>query len=176
RRKRLVRPVMGQRGAEPQAWKALQPMAAAAGYDVCVIDPRAAFATEARFPGLRLGATLSHDWPDQALATLGLDARTAVACFSHDPKIDDPALIAALGSEAFYIGALGSTRSHAKRAERLRAAGLGDAAIARIDAPIGLDIGARTPAEIALSTLAAITVALRRGPDALRARAAEPAA
>ena len=143
--------------------QALHPMAVAAGYDVTVIDPRAAFASEDRFPGLTLGRTLSQDWPDEALDRHGLDARTAIACFTHDPKIDDPALIAALRSDAFYIGALGSTRTHAKRVERLAAAGFSEAEIGRIDAPIGLDIGARTPAEIALSALAAITLALRKG-------------
>jgi xanthine dehydrogenase accessory factor len=133
-------------------------MARLAGYDVTVIDPREAFASETRFPG----ETLVHDWPDEALAAHGLDLRTAVVCLSHDPKIDDPALTAALRSGAFYVGALGSTRTHAKRVERLRAAGLSEGEIARIDAPIGLDIGARTPAEIAVAILAEMTERLRR--------------
>lgn len=143
--------------------QALVPIAQTTGYRVAVIDPRAAFSTEARFPELRLGETLSQDWPDAALAAHGLDARTALACFSHDPKIDDPALVAALRSEAFYIGALGSPRTHAKRVERLQAAGFSEAEIARIDSPIGLDIGARSPGEIAVATMASITLALRRG-------------
>jgi len=133
-------------------------MAREAGYDVTVIDPREAFASPERFPGERL----VHDWPDAALAAHGLDIRTAVALLTHDPKLDDPALIAALGSDAFYVGALGSTRTHAKRVARLREAGLNEAAIARIDAPIGLDIGARSPAEIAVAILAEMTERLRR--------------
>ena len=147
--------------------QALHPMAQTAGYDVTVIDPRGAFASEARFAGLTLGRDLSQDWPDAALSAEGvfgpLDARCAVVCLTHDPKIDDPALIAALRSDVFYVGALGSTRTHAKRVERLRAAGFDDAAIGRINAPIGLDIGAKTPAEIALATLGSMTLALRRG-------------
>ncbi|MEM9784186.1 MAG: XdhC family protein [Pseudomonadota bacterium] len=135
-------------------------MARASGYDVTVIDPRAAFADSARFPD----TALSHDWPDAALQAHGLDRRTAVVTLSHDPKIDDPALIAALPSKAFYVGALGSTRTHAKRVARLREAGMSDAAIARIDAPVGLDIGAQTPAEIAISVMAEMTERLRR-PD-----------
>lgn len=142
--------------------QALAPMAALAGYDVTVIDPRGAFATEARFPGLKERETLLGDWPDAALARHGLDARTAVVCLTHDPKIDDPALLAALGSDAFYVGALGSTRTHAKRVDRLAEGGLTETQISRLDAPIGLDIGARTPAEIAIATLGAMTLALRR--------------
>lgn len=145
--------------------QALHPMAAAAGYDVTVVDPRAAFATEARFPGLKLDSTLSHAWPDAAMRGHGLDARTAVVCLTHDPKVDDPALLTALRSDAFYVGALGSARTHAARVERLRTAGLDDAQIQRIDAPIGLDIGAQTPAEIGVATLAALTLALRRGDE-----------
>ena len=136
----------------------LSRMARLAGYDVIVVDPREAFASETRFPG----ETLVHDWPDVALARHGLDARTAVATLSHDPKIDDPALIAALGSDAFYIGALGSTRTHAKRVARLAEAGLTEEQISRIDAPIGLAIGARSPAEIAVAVLAQMTERLRR--------------
>ncbi|MFQ5565942.1 MAG: XdhC family protein [Paracoccaceae bacterium] len=133
-------------------------MAGAAGYDVTLIDPREAFASEGRFPGGRL----VHDWPDAALAAHGLDARTAVVVLTHDPKLDDPALDAALKSSVFYIGALGSTRTHAKRVARLTEAGFGEAQIARIDAPIGLDIGSRSPAEIAVAILAQMTERLRR--------------
>ena len=133
-------------------------MARIAGYDTTVIDPREAFASELRFPG----EPLVHDWPDMALAAHGLDIRTAVVTLSHDPKIDDPALSAAIRSDAFYIGALGSTRTHAKRVERLKRAGFGESEIARIDAPIGLDIGAKSPAEIAVAILAQMTERLRR--------------
>ncbi|MEO0621634.1 MAG: XdhC/CoxI family protein [Pseudomonadota bacterium] len=136
----------------------LAAMARHAGYDVIVIDPREAFASPERFPGERL----VHDWPDAALDALGLDLRTAVTLLTHDPKIDDAALMRALPSEAFYIGALGSKRTHAKRVARLQEAGFSEAQIARIDGPIGLDIGARSPAEIALSVLAEMTERLRR--------------
>jgi xanthine dehydrogenase accessory factor len=133
-------------------------MAGAAGYDVTLIDPREAFASEDRFPGGRL----VHDWPDAALGAHGLDLRTAVVTLTHDPKLDDPALCAALGSPVFYIGALGSSRTHAKRVARLREAGFSEAQIARIDAPIGLDIGSKSPAEIAIAILAQMTERLRR--------------
>lgn len=133
-------------------------MARMAGYDVTVIDPREAFASEARFPGRKL----VHDWPDAALAAHGLDHRTALVTLTHDPKLDDPALIAALRSPVFYIGSLGSRRTHGKRAARLTEAGFSEAEIARIDAPIGLDIGARSPAEIAVAILAELTERLRR--------------
>ncbi len=136
----------------------LAEMARLAGHDVTLIDPREAFASEARFPGQRL----VHDWPDAALAAHGLDHRTAVVTLTHDPKLDDPALLAALRSPVFYIGALGSTRTHAKRAARLSESGLTEDEIARIDAPIGLDIGARSPAEIAIAILAELTERLRR--------------
>jgi xanthine dehydrogenase accessory factor len=136
----------------------LTAMAALAGYAVTVVDPRSAFATEARFPGV----ALSTEWPDDAFAQLRPDRRTAVVTLTHDPKIDDPALIAALRSEAFYIGALGSRKTHAARVGRLREAGFDDAAIARIHGPVGLDIGAVSPAEIALSILAQVTEVLRR--------------
>ncbi len=139
--------------------QALLPMARLAGYDPILIDPREAFGSQGRFPGERI----LHDWPDEAIGALGLDARTAVVTLTHDPKIDDPAIVAALGSGIFYLGCLGSTRTHAKRLERLRAAGLDEAALARIHAPVGLDIGARTPAEIAVAVLAQVTQALRRG-------------
>ena len=139
--------------------QALVPMAKLAGYDPVLIDPRDAFASAARFPGTRIVT----DWPDEALQAEGLDARTAVVTLTHDSKLDDPAILAALGSDCFYLGCLGSTRTHAKRLERLRAAGVTDGALARIHAPVGLDIGAKTPAEIALSVLAQITQVLRHG-------------
>ncbi|MCS6890888.1 MAG: XdhC family protein [Rhodovarius sp.] len=138
--------------------QAMLPMAAALGYAVTVIDPRRAFATAERLPGV----AIRHDWPDEALAELAPDARSAVVTLTHDPKIDDPALVAALNSPAFYVGALGSTRTHAKRLARLREAGLSEAALARIHAPVGLDIKAVTAPEIALSIMAEI-VATRRG-------------
>ncbi|MGR3480472.1 XdhC family protein [Salipiger marinus] len=139
--------------------QALVPMARIAGYDPVLIDPRAAFGSAARFPG----ETILDDWPDEALAKLGLDARTALVLLTHDPKLDDPALEAALRSEVFYIGALGSTRTHAKRVARLTAEGFTEAEIARIHAPVGLDIGAASPAEIAVSVLAQMVRVLRRG-------------
>jgi xanthine dehydrogenase accessory factor len=142
----------------------LLPLARLAGYDVTVIDPRTAFGSPARFPDV----TLRNDWPDAALAALAPDRRTAILTLTHDPKIDDPALEAALRSEAFYVGALGSRRTHAKRVDRLRAAGFDDTQINRIHAPIGLAIGARTPAEIAISIMAEITAVLRRAPLAIR--------
>ena len=138
--------------------QALVPMARLAGYDPIVVDPREAFASPGRFPETRL----AHDWPDEALAAFGLDARTAVVTLTHDPKLDDPAIAATLRSPAFYLGCLGSTRTHAKRVERLRAAGFTDTDIARIHAPVGADIGARSPAEIAVSILAQMTERLRR--------------
>jgi xanthine dehydrogenase accessory factor len=138
--------------------QALVPMARLAGYDVTVVDPREAFASPARFPGTRL----VHDWPDAALAALGLDARTAVVTLTHDPKLDDPAIVTALSAPVFYLGCLGSTRTHAKRLERLRAAGAAEGAFARIHAPIGVDIGASAPAEIAVAILAQVTERLRR--------------
>ena len=139
--------------------QALLPMARACGYDPILIDPRGAFGAEARFPG----EVISDDWPDAAMAALRPDARTAVVTLTHDPKLDDPALFAALGSPAFYIGCLGSTRTHAKRLDRLRAAGVTDDQIARLRAPVGLDIGAKSPAEIAVSIMAQVTQTLRKG-------------
>src|SRR5512134_1445283 len=127
--------------------QALAPIAALAGYEVTVIDPRRAFATEMRFPGVRLVT----DWPDEALGALRPDSRTAVVTLTHDPKLDDPALEVALRSPAFYIGALGSRKTHASRVERLLGHGFTDSEIARIHGPAGLDIGAKSPAEIALS-------------------------
>ncbi len=128
------------------------------GYDVVVVDPRQAFANESRFPGV----TLNTEWPDYALELLSPDRRTALVTLTHDPKLDDPALQTALRSPAFYIGALGSRRTHAARVERLRQAGLSEAEIARLKAPVGLDIGSRSPAEIAVSIMAEITATLRK--------------
>jgi len=137
--------------------QALLPLARAVGYSVVIADPRSAFATEERFPGVEI----ARDWPDEALARIGLDAHTAVVVLSHDPKIDDPALISALQSESFYIGALGSRKTHAKRVERLLQAGVAPADIERIRAPVGLDIGAQGTGEIALSIIAEITATQR---------------
>ncbi|SDD99697.1 XdhC family protein [Ruegeria marina] len=137
--------------------QALVPMARIAGYDPVIVDPREAFASENRFPG----ETILHDWPDEAVARLGLDPRTALVLLTHDPKLDDPALEAALAADVFYIGALGSTRTHAKRVDRLQQAGFAEAQIGRIHGPIGLDIGAAGPAEIAVAILAQMTAVLR---------------
>ncbi len=139
--------------------QALVPMARIAGYDPIVIDPRESFASEARFPGV----SLLHDWPDEAVAACGLDSRTAVVLLTHDPKLDDPALEAALNSDVFYIGALGSTRTHASRVARLEDKGFGADQIARIHGPVGLDIGAAGPSEIAVAILAEVTQVLRQG-------------
>lgn len=138
--------------------QALAPMAAAAGFEVIVIDPRGAFASAERFPGVQL----SDEWPDEALARLGLDPATALVALSHDPKLDDPALELALPSPLFYIGALGSRRTHEKRLERLRAASLGELT-GRIHSPIGLDLGGRSPAEIAVAILAEVIQVRYRG-------------
>jgi len=132
-------------------------MARQAGYAVTVIDPRSAFLRPDRFPGVEL----LDQWPQQAFTALKPDARTAVVLLTHDPKVDDPALLAVLPTPAFYVGALGSTRTHAKRLQRLAEAGIGEADRARIHGPAGLDIGARTPAEIAIAVLAEITLRLR---------------
>ena len=137
----------------------LLPMARACGYDPVLIDPRPAFASAARFPQ----TVILDDWPDEALAHAGLDARTAVVTLTHDPKLDDPAIQAALRSDVFYLGCLGSKRTHAKRVARLEAAGFAPEDIARIHAPVGLDIGGRSPAEIAVSIMAQITERLRKG-------------
>jgi len=137
--------------------QALIPMAVAAGYEVTLIDPRSAFAAESRFPGV----TMTHAWPEAALAGFAPDRRSAVVTLTHDPKLDDPALAAALRSDAFYVGALGSRKTHAARLQRLREQGFGDADVARIHAPVGLAIGAVSPAEIAVSILAQMTQALR---------------
>jgi len=145
----------------------LAPMAVLAGYEVTIIDPRRSFATAARFPGV----AITHDWPDEAMDRLKLDARTAVVTLTHDPKIDDPALDRALRSDSFYIGCLGSTRTHKARLARLGEAGFGEKDFARLHGPIGLDIGAQSPAEIAISIMAEITAELRREPEAAAAAA-----
>lgn len=137
--------------------QALVPMARIAGYDPVLIEPRAAFGAPERFPG----ETILEDWPDEAVAQLGLDARTGLVLLTHDPKLDDPALEAGLRAECFYIGALGSTRTHGKRVQRLEGAGFTAAEIARIHGPVGLNIGAAGPAEIAVSILAEMTAVLR---------------
>ena len=139
--------------------QALVPMAAQMGLAVVVVDPRRAFATEERFPNV----TVSQDWPDEAMDALAPDVRTAVITLTHDPKLDDPALDRALKSPCFYIGALGSRRTHAQRVARLNALGHDDAAIARIKGPVGLDIGAITAPEIAVSILAEFVAARRNG-------------
>lgn len=136
----------------------LMQMARVAGYDTVLVDPREAFATDARFPSERL----VHEWPDKALEVEGLDARVAVVTLTHDPKLDDPAIEIAIGSDVFYLGCLGSTRTHAKRVTRLKAAGYTDDQIVKIHAPVGADIGAKTPSEIAISIMAEITERLRR--------------
>ena len=137
----------------------LMPMARALGFDTVLVDPRESFASADRFPGERL----VHDWPDEALKAEGLDARTAVITLSHDPKIDDPAILTALNSDVFYLGCLGSHKTHAKRVIRMKAAGLTERQIARIHGPVGLKIGAISPAEIALSALSEVTERLRKG-------------
>ncbi|QUJ77450.1 XdhC family protein [Sulfitobacter albidus] len=138
--------------------QALVPMAQIAGFDAVVVDPREAFGAPARFPGARV----LNDWPDAALAEVGLDARTALVLLTHDPKLDDPALLLALRSPAFYIGALGSKRTHAARVARMEEAGFDADTIARIHGPVGLDIGAASPPEIAVSILAQMIDRLRR--------------
>ncbi len=132
-------------------------MAAELGFAVTLVDPRPAFGDAARFPGV----TIVDDWPDEALQRLGLDSRTAVVTLTHDPKLDDPAIEQALRSDVFYLGCLGSTRTHAKRVARLTEAGFTTDEIDRIHGPVGLDLGGRKPAEIALSILAEITQVLR---------------
>jgi xanthine dehydrogenase accessory factor len=139
--------------------QALVPMARIAGFDPMVVDPRESFASEARFPGVQL----THDWPDDGVRAFGLDTRTALVLLTHDPKLDDPALEAALASDVFYIGALGSTRTHASRVARLEERGFTPEQIARIHGPVGLDIGAASPSEIAVSILAQMVAVLRRG-------------
>lgn len=148
--------------------QALAPMARIAGFDPTIIDPRTAFATPERFPDVRLLA----EWPADAIPKIGFDAFTAVAALTHDPKIDDGALLAALSAGCFYVGALGSRKTHAKRLERLHEAGAGEAGLAAIHAPIGVNIGAQSPAEIAVAILAEVIGALR----SRSARASEAAA
>jgi xanthine dehydrogenase accessory factor len=138
--------------------QALAPMARMLDYDVTVVDPRTAFASVERFPEVKVLA----EWPDVALPPLGIDRYTAFVALTHDPKIDDPALLHALSRDCFYIGALGSKKTHARRVERLKQAGIAEADIARIHAPIGLAIGAVSPAEIAVSIMAEITARLRQ--------------
>ena len=133
-------------------------MAGEAGFDPIVVDPREAFGSAVRFPDCRV----MNDWPDAALHEIGLDARSAVVLLTHDPKLDDPALHVALATEAFYIGALGSTRTQASRLARLEEAGVAPDQAARIHGPVGLDIGAASPAEIAVSILAQMIQSLRR--------------
>ena len=137
--------------------QALAPLARSLDYDVTVVDPRTAFASPERFPDVSLIA----EWPDVALPPLNVDPYTAFVAVTHDPKIDDPALLHAFQRGCFYIGALGSRKTHAKRGERLKAQGASDSDIARIHAPIGLNIGAVSPAEIAVSIMAEITAQLR---------------
>ena len=137
--------------------QALAPVARLLGYDVTIVDPRTAFASPDRFPDVKVIA----QWPDEALPPLGVDRYTAFIALTHDPKIDDPALLHALARECFYIGALGSKKTHARRLERLKAQGVTDAALARIHAPIGLAIGAVSPPEIAVSIMGEITASLR---------------
>jgi len=146
----------------------LAPMAALAGYTVAIVDPRRAFATDARFPDVKL----IGEWPDEAMATMKLDRRTAIVTLTHDPKLDDPALQTALQTDVFYVGALGSRKTHAARLGRLKAAGFSDTDCARIHGPVGLDIGALSPAEIAVSILAQVTAVLRGATDGRREKAA----
>jgi xanthine dehydrogenase accessory factor len=138
--------------------QALAPIAKLLGYDVTIVDPRTAFATAERFPDVKVIA----EWPDEALPPLGIDRYTAFAALTHDPKIDDPALTHALARDCFYIGALGSRKTHARRLERLKAQSVTDAALARIHSPIGLDIAAVSPAEIAVAIMGEITARLRQ--------------
>ena len=144
--------------------QALAPIAALLGYDVTIVDPRTAFASPERFPGVKVIA----EWPDKALPPLGVDRYTAFVALTHDPKIDDPALIHALERDCFYVGALGSRKTHGRRVERLKAAGAGDAQLARIHAPIGLPIGAVSPPEIAVAIMGEITSRLRLTPEGKR--------
>jgi xanthine dehydrogenase accessory factor len=145
--------------------QALAPVARLLGYDVTIVDPRTAFASPERFPDVKL----IPQWPDEALPPLGVDRYTAFAALTHDPKIDDPALLHALSRDCFYIGALGSKKTHARRLERLRAQGITDAALSRIHAPIGLTIGAVSPPEIAVAIMAEITASLRLSAERLAA-------
>jgi xanthine dehydrogenase accessory factor len=149
----------------------LAPIGKLLGYDVTIVDPRTAFASIERFPDVKVIA----EWPDKALPPLGIDHYTAFVALTHDPKIDDPALMHALSRDCFYIGALGSKKTHARRVARLKEQGLSDADIGRIHAPIGLDIGAVSPAEIAVAIMAEITARLREEGEAEAEPAAAPA-
>ena len=151
--------------------QALAPIAKLLGYDVTIIDPRTAFATQERFPDV----TVIAEWPDVALPPLGVDRYTAFVALTHDPKIDDPALTHALQRDCFYIGALGSKKTHARRLERLKGQGISDADLGRIHAPIGLPIGAVSPAEIAVAIMGEITARLRLSPEKAREKVPETA-
>src|SRR5215213_682617 len=144
--------------------QALAPMARMLGYDVTIVDPRTAFATVDRFPEIKV----IPDWPDTALPPLAIDHYTAFVALAHDPKIDDPALLHALERDCFYIGALGSKKTHARRLERLKQQGVSDAQLARIHAPIGLPVGAISPPEIAVAIMGEITSRLRLTPEGRR--------
>ena len=141
--------------------QALAPIASLLGYDVTIVDPRTAFASIERFPDVKVVA----EWPDVALPPLNVDRYTAFVALTHDPKIDDPALAHALARDCFYIGALGSKKTHARRVERLKSQGITDEQLGRIHAPIGLDIGAVSPAEIAVAIMAEITARLRQAAE-----------
>ena len=145
--------------------QSLAPMATMLEFDVTVVDPRGAWATSQRFPGVKV----IKDWADEAFQAMGLDASTAVVTLTHDPKLDDPALESALKSDVFYVGALGSKRTHAKRKERLIEAGITEEQFARIHGPVGLNIGAKSPAEIAVSILGQIIEVRARRLEALSA-------
>jgi xanthine dehydrogenase accessory factor len=144
--------------------QALAPIAALLGYDVTIVDPRTAFASPERFPGVKVIA----EWPDKALPPLGVDRYTAFVALTHDPKVDDPALLHALERNCFYIGALGSRKTHGRRIERLKDQGASEASLARIHAPIGLPIGAVSPPEIAVAIMGEITSRLRLTPEGKR--------
>jgi xanthine dehydrogenase accessory factor len=144
--------------------QALAPVARLVGYDVTIVDPRTAFASPDRFPDVKVIA----QWPDEALPPLGIDRYTAFVALTHDPKIDDPALLHALSRDCFYIGALGSKKTHARRVERLKGQGVTEAALARSHAPIGLAIGAVSPPEIAVSIMGEVTASLRLGAEKAR--------
>jgi xanthine dehydrogenase accessory factor len=144
--------------------QALAPIASLLGYDVTIVDPRTAFASPERFPGVKVIA----EWPDTALPSLGVDRYTAFVALTHDPKVDDPALMHAIERDCFYIGALGSRKTHGRRLERLKQQGASDAQLARIHAPIGLPIGAISPPEIAVAIMGEITSRLRLTPEGRR--------
>jgi xanthine dehydrogenase accessory factor len=144
--------------------QALAPIATLLGYDVTIVDPRTAFASPERFPDVKVIA----EWPDKALPPLGVDRYTAFVALTHDPKVDDPALLHALERDCFYIGALGSRKTHGRRIERLKGQGASEAALARIHAPIGLPIGAISPPEIAVAIMGEITSRLRLTPEGKR--------